>query len=417
MPSPAAAGRAPPAQRPRRLPKRIAWPHPSSRPHVPRPPRPRRCSASTVSRYAPGRLLAAAQASARAFSGASPPRIAATGERGSPASSGATNALADDSVGQHHHLVVPGDGQLVQSLAMHQPGMRWYPAADSVSAIGRAQAGSNTPVSCRVTPAGICQRTQQVEDRAGAQLHPRPGRMAECRVVPRREQEHAAGLAPRRRATAPAERPRSHPARSARPPHRSGTTRRGCRAWPREAPGRPARRSRPSTRSACRRHRPPCRIRRSRPAAPATETMRASMARTAPVSSATVSPRTRIIISRPAICAGVASPDMMMPNAASASASDSVSPPASRAMTGLRLADHSSTARTASAGALAPRAIARKLARMSWPCSRGDAFRVELHAEHRQRAMAQAHHHARRSVQAVASSTRWQSGARSTIRL
>ena len=98
--------------------------------------------------------------------------------------------------------------------------------------------------------------------------------------------------------------------------------------------------------------------------------IRARMARTAPVSSATVSPRTRIAISRPPICAGVASPDMMMSNAASASASVSVSPAASRASSGFRLLDtRRPGGQAARAGWLLPRASARKLASSLWPCS------------------------------------------------
>jgi hypothetical protein len=44
----------------------------------------------------------------------------------------------------------------------------------------------------------------------------------------------------------------------------------------------------------------------------------ARMARTAPVISSTVSPRTRSAIRKPPICEGVASPDIMMSNAVSA---------------------------------------------------------------------------------------------------
>ncbi len=99
--------------------------------------------------------------------------------------------------------------------------------------------------------------------------------------------------------------------------------------------------------------------------------IRLRMARTAPVSSATVSPRTRMAISRAPICAGVASPDMMMSNAVSASAADSVSPEARRARMGFRLLRHAAArrAQAARAGWLLPRASARKLASSVWPCS------------------------------------------------
>jgi hypothetical protein len=95
-----------------------------------------------------------------------------------------------------------------------------------------------------------------------------------------------------------------------------------------------------------------------------TAVIRARMARTAPVSSGTVSPRTRIAISSAPICAGVASPDMMMSNAASASLSVSASPAARRARNGLRLLD-TSRCQAARAGALLPRVIARKFASSS----------------------------------------------------
>ena len=99
--------------------------------------------------------------------------------------------------------------------------------------------------------------------------------------------------------------------------------------------------------------------------------MRLRMARTAPVSSATVSPRTRIAMSRAPIWAGVASPDMMMSKAVSASAADSVSREARRARIGFRFLDTlgGSGVQAARAGWLLPRASARKLASSVWPCS------------------------------------------------
>ena len=107
------------------------------------------------------------------------------------------------------------------------------------------------------------------------------------------------------------------------------------------------------------------------PAGASIAAMRLRIARTAPVISATVSPRSRIAINRAPIWAGVASPDMMTSNAASDCSSDRVSPAASRAMNGFRLVDMPQAARPRGflAGLLVPRARARKLARIVWPCS------------------------------------------------
>ena len=60
------------------------------------------------------------------------------------------------------------------------------------------------------------------------------------------------------------------------------------------------------------------------------------MAATAPVISSTVSPRTRSAINRPPICDGVASPDIMLSNAAAASSRDSVAPVATFPMIDFR---------------------------------------------------------------------------------
>jgi len=65
--------------------------------------------------------------------------------------------------------------------------------------------------------------------------------------------------------------------------------------------------------------------------------MRARTARTAPTISATTSPRTRIAITRPEICAGVAAPDMMIENASSASCSVNSAPVATLAISGFRV--------------------------------------------------------------------------------
>ena len=62
----------------------------------------------------------------------------------------------------------------------------------------------------------------------------------------------------------------------------------------------------------------------------------ARMVRTAPVISATVSPRTRSAIRKAPICVGVASPDIRISKACSASCSSSDRPPATAAINGLR---------------------------------------------------------------------------------
>src|SRR6516164_267367 len=60
------------------------------------------------------------------------------------------------------------------------------------------------------------------------------------------------------------------------------------------------------------------------------------IAETAPVISSTVSPRTRSAINRPPICEGVASPDIMLSKAQTASSRDSVAPVATLPMIDLR---------------------------------------------------------------------------------
>src|SRR5215469_17256614 len=60
------------------------------------------------------------------------------------------------------------------------------------------------------------------------------------------------------------------------------------------------------------------------------------IADTAPVISSTVSPRTRSAINRPPICEGVASPDIMLSKAQTASSRDSVAPVATLPMIDLR---------------------------------------------------------------------------------
>src|SRR6201991_1399100 len=67
-----------------------------------------------------------------------------------------------------------------------------------------------------------------------------------------------------------------------------------------------------------------------------TRSILARIADTAPVISSTVSPRTRNAISRPPICDGVASPDIMMSKADAASSRDNVAPVATFPIKDLR---------------------------------------------------------------------------------
>ena len=70
--------------------------------------------------------------------------------------------------------------------------------------------------------------------------------------------------------------------------------------------------------------------------APSRRSILARMVVTAPVISSTVSPRTRSAISRPPICEGVASPDIMRSKAPAASSRVSVAPVATLAMSALK---------------------------------------------------------------------------------
>src|SRR5580658_7008887 len=109
--------------------------------------------------------------------------------------------------------------------------------------------------------------------------------------------------------------------------------------------------------------------------------MRARMARTAPVISGTVSPRTRIAMSNAPICAGVASPDMMMVNAASASSADSVSPPASLPMVGFRSCDMPRwTGSGGASGRVGEAGNGEEVGQDPMAVLAGDAFGMELDA-------------------------------------
>ena len=119
--------------------------------------------------------------------------MASMGERGSPAASGVTVNSRSSPSRKLGHQALTGDSQLVQTLAVNEPGM------------GRtevAQRFRHGPEPLRIIYASelpadlgrIGERAEQVEDRARTQLDARACGMAEGGMVPGREQEDAAGL-------------------------------------------------------------------------------------------------------------------------------------------------------------------------------------------------------------------------------
>src|SRR5437016_10647988 len=118
------------------------------------------------------------------------------------------------------------------------------------------------------------------------------------------------------------------------------------------------------------------------------------IADTAPVISSTVSPRTRSAISKPPICEGVASPDIMRSNAAADSSSVSAAPVAALAMSALRssIAARPSVRGRPPAGANVPgRGELEEILQDQMPVLGGDALGMELHAVDRELAMRNAH--------------------------
>src|SRR5262245_55597219 len=129
------------------------------------------------------------------------------------------------------------------------------------------------------------------------------------------------------------------------------------------------------------------------PSGARTATARALSARAAPAISSTVSPRTRSPISSAAICASVAPPDMMMPNASAASLSLSVASSATRRRMGRRSASSAMVAaerledtgrRSWRFAACAPLDAGKveKTGEQPMAVLRGDALGMELHAVH-----------------------------------
>src|SRR5688572_4283865 len=131
------------------------------------------------------------------------------------------------------------------------------------------------------------------------------------------------------------------------------------------------------------------------------------IANTAPVISSMVSPRTRSAISKPPICEGVASPDIIRskPRAASSRVNDA--PEAALAIRALKSSVTSNpfapstrraprTSRPAG-GAAAGRGVPgrrdiEKILQNEMSVLGGDALGMELHAVHRQPGMGDAHH-------------------------
>src|SRR5215510_16293025 len=119
---------------------------------------------------------------------------------------------------------------------------------------------------------------------------------------------------------------------------------------------------------------------------------------TAPVISSTVSPRTRSAIKNPPICEGVASPDIMRSKPRAASSRVSEAPVAALAMSALK-----SSVTVASLCRAAARLVPRpplgvpgggqveKILQDDMAVLGRDAFRMELHAVHRQGLVCQTH--------------------------
>src|SRR3954468_14006056 len=102
-----------------------------------------------------------------------------------------------------------------------------------------------------------------------------------------------------------------------------------------------------------------------------TRSILARIADTAPVISSTVSPRTRSAISRPPICEGVASPDIMLSNADAASSRDNVAPVATFPISDFRSSINYFREVAGRQGE--ERVVARLEPRGVWPILRGAA--------------------------------------------
>src|ERR1700730_4904678 len=114
----------------------------------------------------------------------------------------------------------------------------------------------------------------------------------------------------------------------------------------------------------------------------------ARMVATAPVISSTVSPRMRMPIKKPPICAGVASPDIILSKACVASSRESCAPVATLPMSA-RKRSMSAALRRVPLGGEIEKILQNGLAVLG-----GDAFGMELHAVHRVLLMRHRHHEA-----------------------
>ena len=105
------------------------------------------------------------------------------------------------------------------------------------------------------------------------------------------------------------------------------------------------------------------------PGGASTFSILARIAVTAPVISSTVSPRTRSAISRPPICEGVASPDIMRSKACADSSRDSFAPEATLAIRPLKSSATAAPQCALRRCAFHCAASSRKFFRIRWPCS------------------------------------------------
>src|SRR5258708_25610073 len=101
------------------------------------------------------------------------------------------------------------------------------------------------------------------------------------------------------------------------------------------------------------------------------------MVATAPVISSTVSPRMRMPIKKPPICAGVASPDIILSKACADSSRVS-SPPVATLPRSARKRSMSAALRRVPLGGEIDKILHNRLALFG-----GDALRLQLHAVHR----------------------------------
>src|SRR4051812_24914007 len=120
-----------------------------------------------------------------------------------------------------------------------------------------------------------------------------------------------------------------------------------------------------------------------------TRSILARIAATAPVSSLTLSPRTRSAMRKPPICAGVTSPNSIASKASAASAWLRWAPAATLARKGLN--DSMSNSRGAALVLVPRRGNAQEILGHRVTLLGSDAFRMELHALHGKRGLREPH--------------------------